>query len=143
MPCSALKYMMNQIKKRMNEAEIRAGLATTPGYRYAERVGKQLFIAGQVPHDANGQLIGVNDPYAQSRQCLDNLQKLLAAHDYSAGDIRKLTVYVVGERANLIQAWAAVKEYFSAKVPPATLIGVTTLGHEDQLVEIDATVIKA
>ena len=39
----------------MNEAELEAGLAETPRYRYAERVGKQLFVAGQVPHDSEGQ----------------------------------------------------------------------------------------
>jgi enamine deaminase RidA (YjgF/YER057c/UK114 family) len=57
----------------MNEAEIKAGLAVTPGYRYAEKVGNQLFVAGQVPHDADGQLVGIDDPHTQSSQCLDNL----------------------------------------------------------------------
>lgn len=126
----------------MNEAEIEAGLAVTPGYRYAEKVGNQLFVAGQVPHNADGQLIGRDDPYTQSRQCLDNLLRLLAVHGYSVEDIRRLVIYVVGQRSNLAQAWAAVEEKFSEGVPPATLLGVTTLGHEGQLVEIDATVIK-
>ena len=126
----------------MNETEIKAGLATTPGYRYAERVGNQLFVAGQVPKDADGQLIGVDNPYLQTRQCLDNLLKLLAMHDYLAEDIRQLVVYVVGERSNLVQTWVAVKERFRSGVPPATLLGVAVLGHENQLVEIDATVIK-
>ncbi|MBE9070127.1 RidA family protein [Leptolyngbya cf. ectocarpi LEGE 11479] len=126
----------------MNEAEIKAGLSVTPGYRYAENVGNQLFVAGQVPHDVDGQLVGVDDPYTQSRQCLDNLLKLLAVHGYSVADIRQLVVYVVGQQANLVQAWTAVTEKFSEGVPPATLLGVATLGHEGQLVEIDATVIK-
>ncbi|MGD1854628.1 MAG: RidA family protein [Leptolyngbyaceae cyanobacterium] len=126
----------------MNKAETEAGLAVTPGYRYAEEVGNQLFVAGQVPHDADGQLVGVDDPYTQSRQCLDNLLKLLAVHGYSVADIRQLVVYVVGQRPNLVQAWTAMTETFSEGVPPATLLGVATLGHEGQLVEIDATVIK-
>ncbi len=33
----------------MNEVELQAGLPVTPQYRYAQRVGKQLFVAGQVP----------------------------------------------------------------------------------------------
>ena len=128
--------------KQMNEAEREAGLAVTPGYRYAEKVGTQLFVAGQVPHNADGRLIGADDPYAQSHQCLDNLLKLLAVYDYSVADIRRLVVYVVGPHTNLTQAWTAVTEKFNDGVPPATLLGVTTLGHEGQLVEIDATVIK-
>lgn len=127
----------------MNEAEREAGLAVTPGYRYAEKVGNQLFVAGQVPHNADGQLIGIDDPHAQSHQCLDNLLKLLAVHGYSIADIRQLVIYVVGECSNLVQAWTAMEEKFTEGVPPATLLGVTTLGHEGQLVEIDATVIKA
>ncbi|MEO0532474.1 MAG: RidA family protein [Cyanobacteria bacterium P01_A01_bin.123] len=126
----------------MNEAEREAGLAVTPGYRYAEKVGNQLFVAGQVPHNRDGQLIGIDNPHAQSRQCLDNLLKILAVHGYSVADIRQLVIYVVGQRSNLVQAWTAVEEKFSEGVPPATLLGVTTLGHEGQLVEIDATVIK-
>lgn len=126
----------------MNEAEREAGLAVTPGYRYAEKVGNQLFVAGQVPHNADEQLIGIDDPHAQSRQCLDNLLKLLAVHGYSIADIRQLVIYVVGERSNLVQAWTAMEEKFREGVPPATLLGVTTLGHEGQFVEIDATVIK-
>jgi hypothetical protein len=35
-----------------------------------------------------------------------------------------------------------VKEYFNEIVPPATLLGVAVLGHEYQLVEIDATITK-
>ena len=127
----------------MNEVEQEAGLAKTPGYRYATEVGKQLFIAGQVPHDSDGQLIGLGDPYAQVHQCFDNLLKLLEVYGYSVADIRKLVIYVVGSQSNLGQAWTATKEKFNGEVPPATLLGVNTLGHEGQLVEIDATVIKA
>jgi hypothetical protein len=32
----------------VNEREIAAGLAETPGYRHADEVGDRLFVAGQV-----------------------------------------------------------------------------------------------
>jgi enamine deaminase RidA (YjgF/YER057c/UK114 family) len=32
----------------------------------AQRMGNQLFVAGQVPHD--GRLVGPDDPYAQALQ---------------------------------------------------------------------------
>lgn len=88
-------------------------------------------------------MIGIGNPQAQSRQCLDNLLKLLAVHGYAMADIRQLVIYVVGERSSLVQAWTAVEGRFTGEVPPATLLGVAALGHEGQLVEIDATVIKA
>jgi enamine deaminase RidA (YjgF/YER057c/UK114 family) len=127
----------------MNEAERAAGLAETPKYKYAERVGNQLFVAGQVPHDADGRLIGSEDPYAQATQCLSNLQKLLAVHGFARSDIRRLVIYVVGEQPALAAAWSAVRDCFSDQVPPATLLGVARLGYVGQVVEIDATVISA
>ena len=130
---------MNQ-PEDTNGREMSAGLAATPGYRYADRVGDELFVAGQVPHDADGDLVGRDDPAAQARACLDNLRTLVGVHDFGVGDIRHLTIYVVGERQHLVDAWRAVTEWFDAPVPPATLLGVNLLGHRDQLVEIDATI---
>ena len=127
----------------MNDAEIAAGLAPTPGYRYADRVGSQLFVAGQVPHDRDSQMVAIGDPKGQAGQCLDNLQLLLMTHAFSVADIRRLTVYVVGSDQNLHDAWQGVADWFQNGVPPATLLGVANLGHDGQLVEIDATVVAA
>jgi enamine deaminase RidA (YjgF/YER057c/UK114 family) len=127
----------------MNEAELNAGLAATPQYRYADRLGNQLFVAGQVPLDSHGHLVGPQDPGAQALQCLRNLERLLAVHEFQAKDIRQLVVYVIGDQASLSAAWSAVAGWFGGQVPPATLLGVAGLGYVGQLVEIDATVIKA
>ena len=127
----------------MNEAELAAGLPVTPQYQYAQRVGNQLFVAGQVPHDAHGRLVGPDDPYAQALQCLRNLSAVMAVYGFSTSDVRQLVVYVVGEQANLSAAWKAVTESFNGQVPPATLLGVARLGYVGQLVELAATVLKA
>lgn len=127
----------------MNEAEVRAGLAVTPQYQYAQRIGHQLFVAGQVPNDALGHIVAHGDPQVQATQCLLNLRTVLAVHGFTTTDIRRLIVYVVGDQAALSAAWSAVTEFFSGAVPPATLLGIAGLGHEGQLVEIDATVLKS
>ncbi|KRC31790.1 RidA family protein [Acidovorax sp. Root219] len=127
----------------MNEAELNAGLCATPQYRYADRLGDRLFVAGQVPLDSHGHLVGPQDPGAQALQCLRNLERLLAVHEFQAKDIRQLVVYVIGDQASLSAAWSAVAGWFGGQVPPATLLGVAALGYVGQLVEIDATVIKA
>lgn len=124
-----------------NAAEVAAGLAPTPGYRYAERVGDRLFVAGQVPHDADGRLVGAGDPAAQATACLRNLGILLSVHGMTTEHVRRLVVHVVGDRADLATAWRSVVAWFDGSVPPATLLGVPVLGHTDQLVEIDATVV--
>lgn len=127
----------------MNKAELDAGLAATPKYRYADRLGDRLFVAGQVPLDAHGQLVGPEDPGAQALQCLHNLERLLAVHEFQVTDIRQLVVYVVGSQASLSAAWSAVADWFGGQVPPATLLGVAGLGYVGQLVEIDTTIVKA
>ena len=126
----------------LNEGESAAGLAKTANYRYAERVGSQLFIAGQVPHDHSANMVGINDPLEQATQCLSNLRTLITHHGFGASDIRKLTVYVVGDLQNRLQAWEAVENWFDGDVPPSTLLGVFGLGYQHQLVEIDATIVS-
>ena len=126
----------------MNEAERAAGLPSTAQYHYAQRVGNQLFVAGQVPHDLHGNVVGLDDPGAQALQCLSNLNTVLAVHGFSTSDVRQLVVYVVGEQANLSAAWQAVADFFSGQVPPATLLGVANLGYVGQLVEVNATVLR-
>lgn len=125
----------------MNESEIKAGLAPTPGYRYAKLVGGQLHIAGQVPSNSEGELVGA-DSYNQARACLSNLRTLLRCHSFSENDIQRLTIYVVGPQSVLAEAWRAVRGHFADNVPPATILGVTALGHANQIVEVDATVVR-
>jgi enamine deaminase RidA (YjgF/YER057c/UK114 family) len=126
----------------MNAAEVRAGLPPTPQNQYAQRVGDQLFVAGQVSNDALGHIVAHGDSQAQATQCLLNLRTVLAVHGFTTTDIRRLVVYVIGEQVALWAAWTAVTEFFSGTVPPATLLGVARLGHDGQLVEVDATVLK-
>ena len=126
----------------MNEREMEAGLAQTANYRYAQQVGSQLFVAGQVPHNANAQIVGTHDPHTQATRCLENLRTLITQYGFREDDIRQLTIYVVGDRQALTSAWQAVTEWFDSDVPPATLLGVALLGYEDQLVEIDAVVVS-
>jgi 2-iminobutanoate/2-iminopropanoate deaminase len=126
----------------VNDMELAAGLAATAGYRYADTIGNELFVAGQVPLDGDGDLVGVGDPDRQARRCLDNLRTLVEAHGFGIGDAHQLTVYVVGEHRALLDAWRAVVDWFDGEVPPATLLGVGLLGHTDQLVEIDARIVR-
>lgn len=122
----------------MNDAERAAGLAQTPGYRYADAVGDQLYIAGQVPHDAAGDVVGGDDAEAQAEHCIANLFRLIEVHGFEQAHIRWVVIYVVGDA--LAEAWNGVRKRFDGEVPPATLLGVARLGHPGQLVEIDATI---
>jgi enamine deaminase RidA (YjgF/YER057c/UK114 family) len=127
----------------MNEPELAAGLAPTPNYRYADVLGDRLFLAGQVPLDADGRLAGVGDVKTQTQQCLTNLFAVVKVHGFVREDIHQLTIHVVGPHQNLVDAWHEIAVSFASNVPPATLLGVSLLGYGDQLVEIDAQVQRA
>ncbi len=126
----------------MNEIETQVGLPPTSNYQYAQQVGSQLFIAGQVPHDSNGNLVGFENPSTQATQCLKNLYSLIKVHGFELADIRQLKIYVIGDHQTLVKVWQTVREWFNYDVPPATLLGIASLGYENQLVEIDATIVR-
>lgn len=125
----------------MNEREIAAGLAPTPGYRYAQRVGNRLFVAGQVPLDSNNQLVGDGNVPEQAAACLRNLGLLLAVHGFESAHVRQITIHVVGDQSDLAEAWDATVAWFGGEVPPATLLGAAALGYPGQLVEVDAVIV--
>lgn len=121
------------------------GLAEPPGYTHFAAVsgGRLVFLAGQVPLDEHGELVGANDPVAQARQCLANLASALRAVGASPRDAVRTTIYVVAEeQQDMGRVWRAILDSELGEVArtAATLVGVARLGYEGQLVEIDVTV---
>ena len=54
----------------------------------------------------------------------------------------KTTVFVASaERADLVAAWDVISAAFGEHDAPSTLLGVSVLGYENQLVEIEAVAV--
>ena len=124
------------------------GLAEPPGYTHLATAagGRLVFLAGQVPLDERGELVGPGDAIAQARQCLRNVAACLATSDARPEDVVRTTVYVVAdERAVLGEVWRDLlaSELGAVLRTPATLVGVAHLGYEGQLVEIECTAVVA
>ena len=116
------------------------GLSQPPGYSHVVVASGSRLVttAGAVPLDAEGNLVGAGDRHAQTRQTLENLTLALEAVGATERDVIKMTVYVVaGERADLGAVWVAVQESGIAGAA-STLLGVSMLAVEGQLVEIEA-----
>jgi len=47
------------------------------GYSRAVRIGNVIEVAGTTAVDENGQVVGVNDPYEQTRFILSKIEKAL------------------------------------------------------------------
>ena len=116
-------------------------LFAPPAYAHAVRSGDVVHTAGAVPLDADGTLVGPDDHAAQARQVLANLEVQLAAAGAAPGDVVKTVVYVVAERREqLVEVWDVVRDSPFAGAA-STLLGVSLLGYEGQLVEVEAVAV--
>src|SRR6476659_3362676 len=116
------------------------GLAEPPGYAHIAAVtgARFLFLAGQVPLDERGELVGQGDPAAQAEQCLRNLEACLRAAGVTPEDVVRTTIYVVaGQQDHMGLVWRTVLDSNLGAVArtAATLLGVARLGYAGQLVE--------
>ncbi|MFF7488010.1 RidA family protein [Streptomyces luteogriseus] len=117
-----------------------------PAYAHASVVeaGTALaFLAGSVPLDAAGELVGPGDPVRQAGQVIANLEEQLRAVGSGLAHVVATDVYVVSsEPAVLSAVWSVVEASgLSAGPHSSTLIGVACLGYTGQLVEITATAV--
>ncbi|MEU9448386.1 RidA family protein [Streptomyces sp. NPDC048277] len=117
-----------------------------PTYSHASVVeaGTRLaFLAGSVPLDADGQLVGAGDAVRQAEQVLTNLAEQLRAVGSDLAHVVATDVYVVSSDPAVLSAvWEVVEASgLSAGPHSSTLIGVACLGYTGQLVEITATAV--
>src|SRR4030043_2440396 len=61
------------------------------GYSHVAKVGKTLYIAGQVARDVQGNLVGKGDFEAQARQVYTNLKNILEEAGGGLKNIVKMT----------------------------------------------------
>ncbi|MDQ1083130.1 MULTISPECIES: RidA family protein [Microbacterium] len=117
-------------------------LAARAEYAYAATApanARLIFLAGSCPLDAEGATVGVGDYAAQAAMCVENMRTALAEAGAEITDVINTRVLVASTRqVDLVAAWGVVREAFGAHDAPSTLLGVTVLGYDDQLVEIEA-----
>jgi enamine deaminase RidA (YjgF/YER057c/UK114 family) len=116
-----------------------AGSPPVNGYSHAVAFsGPMVAVSGQVPVDADGQVMGEGDPAAQLRQVFVNLATALGAAGAGFGDVVKLTVFLV-DLADL-PAFRQVRDEFldPERLPACSLVQVAGLVHPAFRVEIDA-----
>ncbi|ACZ21321.1 putative translation initiation inhibitor, yjgF family [Sanguibacter keddieii DSM 10542] len=119
-----------------------AALSDAAEYAYAATApadARLVFLAGSCPLEADGSTAAVGDYAGQAAKCLENMTVALAAAGATVEDVISTRVLVASTRqADLVEAWDVVRETFGDHDVPSTLLGVTVLGYDDQLVEIEA-----
>jgi enamine deaminase RidA (YjgF/YER057c/UK114 family) len=117
------------------------GLAKPRGYSHVVTArGTQVFIAGQVAFDAEGQVVGAGDLRAQTEQVFKNLQRALAAAGARIEDLVKTTIFIVDYKPADRAVIAEVRSRFygNAEPPASTLVGVQALVVPELMIEVEA-----
>ena len=114
-----------------------------PGYTHVVVVsgpGKTIYISGQVPVNAAGEIVGKGDLKQQVTQVYENLQTALKAAGATFADVVKMNTYVVNYKpADVVVIREVRSQYLVKENPPAsTLAGVQALYHPDVMIEIEA-----
>jgi len=117
------------------------GMSRSPAYAHvgiASGSYRLVFISGQVAQDADGKVVGANDPRAQAEQVYRNLRTALEAAGAKPEHIVKWNGYLVGDhdwRAILRDARA---KYFPNLRPASTHVRVAALIAPEYLFELEA-----
>lgn len=119
-----------------------SSLSDVAEYAYAATApagSRLIFLAGACPLNEDGSTAAVGDYEGQAAKAVENMQTALTDAGASLQDVISTRVLVASSRQqDLGAAWKVVRESFGDHDVPSTLIGVTVLGYEDQLVEIEA-----
>ncbi|UCM88620.1 RidA family protein [Streptomyces marincola] len=119
-----------------------AALSDVAEYAYAATVpagARLIYPAGACPLDEDGATVAVGDYAGQAAKAVENLRTALGEAGATLDDVVSTRVLVASSsQADLVTAWEVVRDAFGGHDVPSTLMGVTVLGYDDQLVEIEA-----
>lgn len=119
-----------------------SALSDVAEYAYAATApadARLIFLAGACPLNEDGSTAAVGDITGQAACAVENMRTALAEASASIGDVINTRVLVAStSQADLVTAWEVVRDAFGEHDVPSTLMGVTVLGYDNQLVEIEA-----
>jgi 2-iminobutanoate/2-iminopropanoate deaminase len=100
-----------------------------------------VFVAGILPVDATGALVGEDDVAAQAEHVLDALGAILSASGSSYAEVAKVNVFLT-DMADRHPVDAVLRAAFGGVRPAATLVGVSGLAVPGARIEVDAVALS-
>ena len=127
-------------KRVLKPASVQAKGSYSPGWEVSN--GRLIYVAGQIPWDAQGRTVCKGDAAGQTRQVFENIRAVLAEAGASLDDVVKITVFTPDIRyrdaINQVRS-----ETFKPPYPASTQVGVAALVDPEWLVEIEAVAFVA
>lgn len=108
------------------------------GFSPATRAGNMVFVSGHVSVDAEGNLVGKDDAYAQSVQVLNNVDAALRVAGATRADITKITAFLINSEDYAGYAKARLEFFEGDPGPSSSTVFVKGLVSPDYLIEIEA-----
>jgi enamine deaminase RidA (YjgF/YER057c/UK114 family) len=107
------------------------------GYSRALKVGNRVYVAGTTATDAKGQIVGPDDPYAQTVQALKNIERALTQAGAKLADVVRTRMFVTD-----VSRWEeygrAHGDFFHNIRPVTSMVEVTRLVDPAMMIEIEA-----
>ncbi len=107
------------------------------GYSRAVRVGSRIYLTGTTATGENGEIVGLDDAYAQTVQVIRNIERALKQAGATLANVVRTRMFVTD-----ISRWQeygrAHREFFGEIRPCATMIEIRALIDPKMLIEIEA-----
>jgi 2-iminobutanoate/2-iminopropanoate deaminase len=100
-----------------------------------------ILLSGQVPLDAKGNLVGIDNVEKQTEQIFKNIEIILKEYGGTGKDIIKLGIFITD--ISKTPDFRKVRDlYINLQNPPvSSLVEVSKLFRDDVLIEVEATAI--